>query len=256
LNHQIAAEDGRLKSDRDTISNAIGGAYTKGQPPATYEDLKAIQGIQPLLDRVHSEQAGYAGTIDTMIAKAARRDDTTNSPNGYDTILRTLEPHGSEHPNAIASQDHLDRLLGRSDGTGISWKDYQDAKPLLEADQAFKDTLSQHMQDIANANGNLDGKGQQRAMQWYQQVMTAKKENDGAGDKKLSDSEFLAKIGEKDGPPMPAPPSRMQQIENWASSSAKAKQRGMTQVKTADDWTAIPKGQQYTDPDGKIRTKQ
>lgn len=243
-------------ADNKSLTRAINGDLTKNIPPESEQQLRAIPGVSNLIDKVAAQDPKFAEGIPTMISKIARGNVTTNSSNGYDTIMRVLEPQGEGHPNAIASQDHLDRLLGQSGGTGINMKDYNDAKPLLEADQDFKDGLSTHMQEIATANGNLDGKGQQRALQWYTQVMAAKKANDSRGDQKLSDADFLANIGEKDGPPAPAPPSRMQQIENWASSVLKNKQQGMLKVSSADDYNSIPKGQQYTDPDGNIRTKQ
>lgn len=257
INRKIAIEDGKLKSDRDSITSAIGGSLTKGQPVGTYAELRALPGMAPVLDKAMREQGGFFGTIDTMIDKASHRDLSQNSPNAYDTIMRTLQPHDSEHPNAIASNDHLAEGLGSTNpGKSITWKDYNDAKPLLDSDQSFKDTLSQHMQEITNANGNLDGKGQERAMQWYQQVMTAKKQNDAAGDKKLTDAQFIDKIGERDGPPAPTPPSRMQQLENWVSSAFKDKQQEAPHVKSIEDYNAIPKGQKYIDPDGNIRTRQ
>lgn len=221
INHQVAVEDGKLKVDRDMISNAISGSLTKGQPPATYEDLRALPGMAPVLDKAMQQQGKFFGTIDTMIAKASHTDASTNSANGYDTILRTLKP--TDDRDGIQSTDHLSRLLGDNKGTGISWKDYQDAKPAIDLDPAIKDTLSKNMHDIAIANGNLDGKGQQRAIQWYNQAMASWKQNQGLGDKGLSPSDFAANIGQKDGPPMPSPPSRMEQIGNWAKDLLKSK---------------------------------
>lgn len=215
IQHQISTEDGMLKSDRDTISNAIGGALTKGTPPATYEQLRALPGMAPVLDKAMQQQGAFFGTIDTMIAKASHRDNVTNSPNGYDTILRTLQPHDPEHPNAISSNDHLAKGLGSSNpGESITWKDYQDAKPALELDPNLKSTISKHMEEIKNANGNVDGKGQDRAIAWYNQTMAVWKNNTAKGDKALSPSDFAESIGEKDGPPKPTPPSRLQQFAN------------------------------------------
>ncbi len=70
------------------------------------------------------------------------------------------------------------------------------------------------MQDIATANGNLDGKGQQRAIQWYNQVMASYKQKPAD----MDDSAFASSIGQKAGPPMPAPPSRLEQLNNWAKN--------------------------------------
>ncbi len=70
------------------------------------------------------------------------------------------------------------------------------------------------MKEITNSNGNLDGKGQQRAIQWYNQVMSAYKENEAKGDKK--DPNFADSIGNPESAVIPPAPSRMTQISNWA----------------------------------------
>lgn len=240
----IQNQHAQYTMDNRTIVRAISGELTKGQSPSTYEELRTIPGVAPVLDRVAWQDPKFSEGIPTQIARMARKGDTSNSPNGYETILRTLEPNDQDHPNRIASQDHLDRLLGRSDGTGINIKDYQDAKQVIEASSELKKTISKNMQEITNANGNLDGKGQERALAWYNQVMAARKANDVLGDKKLSDSQFIASIGEKDGPPMPAPPSRMQQIQNWASSLLKSKQDIPT-LTDKSQFDALPSGAIY-----------
>lgn len=214
----ISNQSAQYTMDNKQVMRAIGGELTNGKAPETEQELRDIPGMGDMLDRVAAQDPKFAEGIPTMIAKVARGNDTTNSANGYATIMRTLEPHGSDNPNAISRQDQLDRLLGRSDGTGINKKDYNDALPLLEVDQsAFKDPVSKTMKEIKDANGNLDGKGEERALSWYNQVMVAKKANDAKGDKKLSDSQFISSITEKDGPVFAPPtPSRMTQIANWA----------------------------------------
>lgn len=212
----ISNESAQHSLDNRNIMRAINGELSNGNAPATEDELRALPGMADLLDNVSARDPKFAETIPTMIAKVARRNDVNNSHNAYENIQRALETHGPDHPNAIASVDHLNRILGRSDGTGINMKDYNDIKPVIEVDSNFKDALAKHMQELTVANGNLDGKGQERAVQWYNQVMAAKKQNDALGDKKLSDADFIAKIGQKDGPPPPTPPSRIHQIENWA----------------------------------------
>lgn len=248
MNKAISNQSQQYMMDNRNVVRAINGDLTKGKSPETEQELRTIPGMASLLDRVSVQDPKFAEGIPTMIAKMSRQNTTTNSANGYDTILRALEPHDEDHPNAIASVDHLDRALGRSDGTGINMKDYNDAKPALELDHAIKDKLSKTMQEITVANGNLDGQGKNRALQWYNQTMMAWKQNEALGDKKLPPSEFSESVGEKSGPPMPAPPSRMKQIENWASSLFKSKQQPF-------DYNTIQKGQQYTAPDGTVRIK-
>lgn len=232
LTRQISNEDNKLRSDRDIVQNAIGGGMTKGQMPATYDELRAIPGIQPVLDRVHSEQGEFATSIDTRIAKANRLSVEGNSPNAFETINRVLQPQDEQHPNHIKNQSQLDALLGKDDTTGINMKDYNDAKPATELPDIIKEPLLKHMQEIAVANGNLDGKGQQRAVQWYNQQMTAYKQNQGLGEKKLDDATFASHIGEAQGPLYAPPtPSRMTQISNWVKETSKL---GQVKVKNAD----------------------
>ena len=251
INKQITMEDGRLKSDRDIVTNAISGAYTKGVPPMTHAELAAIPNMQPVLDRVMKEQGGFSGGLDTMIAKASHKDSTVNSNNGFDTVMRSLEPHDGDHPNSIGDQDKLSKLLARSDGTGINWKDYQDSKGVLEESTPWKDFLHENMQTIASANGNVDGQGQQRAMDFFQKMNALKKQNDALGDKKMNEPDFIKELQEKQ---TPTPPGILQQIKNWATKSAQT--QSVKQVMTPADYAAIPSGQQYKDPDGNIRTKK
>lgn len=219
MNKTISNQSAQYTMDNKNIMRGINGEFTKGKPPETETELRAIPGMSDLLDRVGAQDPKFSEGIPTMLAKSARRNDITNSPNGYATILRTLEPHGSEHPNAIASDDHLARLLGRSDGTGINMKDYNDAKPAIELPSEIKETLLKNMKDITNANGNLDGKGQERAVQWYNQVMSAYKKNEALGEKK--NPNFADNIGKSEGPIYTPPtPSRMTQLENWVKEKS------------------------------------
>lgn len=216
MNKIIANESAQKLLDNKNIMRGINGELTQNKPPETEAELRAIPGMGPLLDKVAVNDPKFTEGIPTMISKMSRQNVTTNSSNGYDTILRTLET--DKNPNAIRSVDNLDRQLGRSDGTGINMKDYNDAKSAIELDSILKDTISKHMKDITNANGNLDGKGQQRAIQWYNQVMGAYKKNEALGDKK--DPDFADKISQPDGPVYTPPiPSRMTQISNWAKEA-------------------------------------
>lgn len=190
----------------------------------------------------------------------ADKNTTENSSNGYDTLMRTLEPNDSDHPNRIVSQTHLDKLLTTNDAAGINVKDYQDAKQAIELDPTIKQALSKNMHDITYANGNVDGKGQQRAIEWYNQTLDAWNKNQGAGNAALSPAAFSATIGEKDGPPMPPPPSRMQQISNWASSFDKGNESTDTLPTFAspsdEAFTKLPSGAKFLTSDGKTRVKK
>lgn len=216
MNKVISNQGAQYMMDNKSVVRAINGEMTKGNPPQTEAELRSIPGMASLLDRVAVQDPKFTDGIPTMIAKVARRSITTNSPNGYDTIMRTLEPNDPDHPNKIASQDHLDRLLGRSDGTGINMKDYTDAKQVIEADQPFKDSVAKNMTQVSSANGNVDGKGQQRALDWYNQLMVAKKVNDTKGDKALSTDDLIKQVNDAQ-----VMPSRMQQIANQAQEIQK-----------------------------------
>lgn len=218
MSKTISNQSAQYTLDNKNIVRGITGEMSNGKAPETEADLRAIPGMGTLLDKVAAQDPKFAEGIPTMIAKNARRNDVTNSPNAFETITRTLQPQDELHPNHIKNQNQLDTLLGKTDSTGINMKDYNDAKPATELDSTIKEPLLMHMQQIANANGNLDGKGQQRAVQWYNQVMTAYKQNQVQGDKGMDIATFANNIGKTDGPTMPAPPtpSRMTQISNWA----------------------------------------
>ncbi len=136
-----------------------------------------------VLSRVQTQDPKYAEGIDAQISKMARRGTDQYSPNAYDTLVRTLEPNDMDHPNRIASQDHLDRLMGRRDGTGINFKDYHAAKQALDFSENYKKTLLSTMKEIESANGNVDGQGEQRALQFYEFANRVKQNQDPDGKK-------------------------------------------------------------------------
>lgn len=233
MNKVISNQSAQYTMDNKNIVRAINGEFTKGKTPETETELRAIPGVDDLLNRVSAQDPKFAEGIPTMIAKMARRNDVTNSHNGYDTILRTLQSNDSDHPNKITHQSELDSLLGKSDGTGINMKDYNDAKSSLDADSDVKEAILTHMKEITNANGNIDGKGQERSLQWYNQTMAAYKKNEALGDKK--DPNFAENIGKPEGPLYTPPkPSRIIQMENWLKEKT-----GMGQILVTN-----PDGQQ------------
>lgn len=218
MNKVKADQTGQYMMDNKNVMRGITGELTKGNPPATEQELRAIPGMNDLLNKVSAQDPKFAETIPRKIAEAQKQNTTTNSANAYETITRVLQPHDEEHPNAIKGQDTLDHLLGRSDGTGINMKDYNDAKPATDLPSTMKEPLLKTMDEIKNANGNVDGKGEQRAIQWYNQVMDAYKKNESMGDKK--DPNFADTIGKaQDVPYTPPTPSRMTQLANWAKET-------------------------------------
>ncbi len=245
MSQTISNESAQHQMDNRNVMRAISGDLTKGVPPQTEEELRQLPGMDNLLDDISARDPKFAESIPTLIAKAAKRNEVTNSPNGYETVLRALQPHSYNQPNAIASQDHLHKLLARSDETGINMKDYNDAKTAIELDPALKTKISKQMSDITNANGNVDGRGQERAMQWYNQTMAAWKQNGTLGDKAMTPTAFAASIGQKDGPPMPKPPSRIQQIADWAASKTTEKKVNVPVLTEKSQFDALKSGDLY-----------
>lgn len=211
----ISAQGANYRQDNKFIQRAITGEMTKGQPPNTYEELRAIPGVAEVLDRAEVHSPEYTKGIDTQIAKMARREVVNNSPNGYDTVMRVLQPYDAMHPNAIYSQDHLDKLLGRSDGTGINAKDYNDAKKAIEYSDDWKEVLHKNMQDIERANGNVDGQGKQRAMDFYNTVARIR-DNKTKGGADLTAVDDVKTAEEMSKIAMQYQPSRAQQVSNVA----------------------------------------
>lgn len=245
MSQTISNESAQHQMDNRNVMRAISGEMTKGVPPQTEEELRQLPGMDNLLDDISARDPKFAESVPTLIAKAAKRNEVTNSPNGYETVLRALQPHSYDQPNAIASQDHLHKLLARSDETGINMKDYNDAKAAIDLDTTLKTKISKHMIDITNANGNLDGLGQQRALQWYNQTMDAWKQNGTLGDKTMPASQFADSIGQKDGPPMPKPPSRIQQIINWAATKTAEKKADIPVLTDKSQFDALKSGDLY-----------
>lgn len=109
--------------------------------------------------------------------KQASRITDVNSPNFYTSIQRSLSDNtGSFVSNSLASEGQLHNLLGREDGTGINLKDYKDLQNSFSLDNNWKQFVSAHMTTIKNANGNLDGGGEQRANDFYFAANQAKDE--------------------------------------------------------------------------------
>lgn len=247
----ISNQSAQYIMDNKNVMRGINGELSNGKAPDTEADLRAIPGMSDLLDRVATQDPRFAASIPTLISKVSRRDDKENSANGYDTVLRVLQPNDYAYPNRIGNQDHLVKLLGAEGMGGINLKDYNDAKQSLEASNTWKQFLSKNMQEIAIANGNLDGKGQERAMMWYNQAVAMKKKNDALGDKGVSERELMTQIDEVQHGHKP---STMEQIRNWFSK----KPENIPTFNSPDDpaFAQLPAGSQFKTPDGQIRTKK
>lgn len=248
MNSAISSQAAQYKQDNQFIMKAVTGGLTHGTTPMTFEELRATPGVAQVLDRVAVQDPKFYEGIDRMISHVAQRAINVNSQNGYETIMRTLQPNDQDHPNRIDSQDHLDRLLGRTDGTGINMKDYTDAKKSVEASPLWKTFLSDNMKTITAANGNVDGKGQERALDWYNKVVSMKEKNEAKGEKAISESEFIDMVKNQSQLPQP---SRMEQISNWAKSifNDKPQQQTPTFSDPNDpEFAKLPPGSQFMVP--------
>jgi hypothetical protein len=213
IDAQIRIAKGALDSDQKNVQDAINGGLTKGQVPMTIEQLHAVPGMGPLVDKVQREQPEFYNTILTRIAKAQHADATQNSPNAYDSVLNTLDRSGTY--DRQSKIEYLSKGLGSDNpGYSISQKDFNDAKPGIDLKDGEAKILSDNMKQIKDANGNIDGKGQDRAITWYNQVMNANKANEALGDKK--DRRFWNEVNDNHAPPMP---STMKQVDNLVKST-------------------------------------
>ncbi len=92
-----------------------------------------------------------------------------NSSNFYDNLQRTLTPYSEG--NSITNENELHGLLGRKDAQGINLKDYADLKKVISLPEQWKTELKKQVNDITNANGNIDGLGKDRAQRFFSRVM-------------------------------------------------------------------------------------
>lgn len=242
----IQNQHAQYSLDNKNMMQILTGGGDDSKAPQTEAQLRQDPKNAVLLDRVAYQDPKFYEQIPTIMAKINSRHTTVNSLNGYDTIQRTLEPNDGFHPNGIFSQDHLDRLLGRSDGTGINMKDYKDAKQAIEVDDKFKEFLRTNMAQIKDANGNVDGMGQQRAVDFYNSAMALynQKLKDGkpvANMVNPQSSDYINVAGTYQ-------PSRTEQIAN----SAKGKQAVVATFVTPDDpaFAKLPPGTHFMTPEG------
>lgn len=250
IDAQIKTAKLQLESDQKSVQDAIGGSLSNGRIPMTEQELRALPGMSPLLDKVQREQRAFYDSIPTRIAKAQHADATTNSPNAYDNILAVLDT--SKPYSRQERIEYLSKSLGSENpGFSISQKDFNDAKAAVDLDSG-RSYLSTGMKEVAEANGNLDGKGQQRAVQWYNRVMAAWKANQAKeGGNKMDEAAFFDDTSNPDLPAKPRP-SRLTQLQNSVQSQIQKPPPVFTdkaQYDAAPSGTVyIRNGQQYRKP--------
>lgn len=218
----IQRMDAAVKDQKDNYAQdnkqVIKGIFSD-KPPTTLADLYSQPNMRELLNRVAAQDPKFfTEAIPKLIDQAQRQNTLTNSANAYDAIHRVLEPNDPSYPNRIASEDHLNKLLSATGGDNINIKDRNDAKKMLEADDGLKNEFRQIMQNISTANGNVDGRGKDRAVMWYNQAVNMKDANDIKTTGKQSDIDLMKNIKTLADGYMP---SRARQIGQLASSTVR-----------------------------------
>ncbi len=250
----IDAEANKKSETTNVVLKALNGDFSKGVVPSTVDQLLAtspqvqqawnvMQNINPA--KVHEIETNMVG-----------KDTVSNSHNGYDAIKSVVDNAKDQNISSQQMEAHLHERVGRKDNTGYNLKDYNDAKPSLDASQPWAKFLSDGMDAAANANGNVDGQGQQRAVDWYNYMLKEKQANEAKGEAAIPDSKFIKQMQDV-GPHLP---SRMQQIENWAKGLfAKTPQQAAVPVFSSPSdpaFAVLPKGSQFRTSDGRIMIKQ
>lgn len=181
INQVISDQKNVYHQDLSNVMDGVLGKLTDGKPPATMEELYAIPEVKGVLDQLPTrdkESQDFYKNLPDMIAKYQKRNMVTNGPGSYDAALRALMPYDTDHSNGIFSQSQLDKLLGSTNPDAINGKDYEDIKPLMGmshiATVPWKALVSQHMQAISSAGGDIDGRGKQRAMNFFNAMVKSK----------------------------------------------------------------------------------
>jgi len=246
----IANQAGQERQNKQTLLSAVLGDGQNAKPITSIDQLRADPKLRDLYSDVFSRDPKAIETLNGIITKNSKGDENTNSPNGYDAILATL---GTDDPHPYSRQERIEYLskgLGSENpGYSISKKDFNDAKPAVDLTDG-RSQISVNMKAIAQANGNLDGKGQERAVQWYNQTMAAWKANQAKeGSNKMDEATFFDQ--DKGGMP-PAPmPSRIEQLHTAQAKTqpAPAVFSDKSQYDAAPSGTIfINNGKQYRKP--------
>jgi len=255
IENVVQTQAANFRKDNLDIMKAVAGDMTKGVPPVSENELRKIPGMDEILKRVPAQDPKFYEQLPTLISKAQRSNDKVNSPNAYENLRRTLEPNDNDYPNRIASQDHLDKILGRSDGTGINMKDYNDIKPALEMPDNYKKVFSDAIKQVEGANGNVDGKGQDRAVMWYNQAMKLMQANDAKGDKKIPDIELIKNI---QSTVSGYQPSRIQQLGQLSRNTGQQTAQNIAVITSPDspEFQALKSGESFQTPDGRTLVKK
>lgn len=245
---QIAWQEKQYKADTDMVSKAIGGSLSKGQLPRTIEELRAVSPeVAKSYDAAVSRDPKNVEGYEKRLTANARGDTVNNSPNYYGNLTRALQ--GEDTPNHLANEQQVHSLLGRADTTGITLKDYNDLNKAVSFPDQWKRFMLSKMKEIENAGGNVDGKGQQRALNYYSsanELMEQRKANNVSLQDMVNpeNSNYINLSGNFMKP-------RAEQIQTLAQNT-----RQVPTIKSPDDpaFAALPKGAHFM-ADGVERVK-
>ena len=172
---------------RKTAIQALNGDMSKGQKPTTEDQLLNISPAvtQSLNAWRARDPEEYDKVVTKVITANSRRETDVNSSNYFRYLNMII--NGDE----VITEGVLHGLLGRTDGTGINMKDYQD---LLEASSeaakfdGWTDKLSSLTKAITSAGGNADGQADKRALAF---LALAKKVRHAAEEKGIPVSDLI-----------------------------------------------------------------
>lgn len=250
INQKVQDQAAQYHQENTQLIHILSGANNNGNAP-TESQFYNDPDNRTLAASVAGHDIKLWESIPSIISKFQRKDTDANSPNAYDAIINALSA-----PNAYTAEQEAHSRLSRTDNTATNAKDYADSLKTkdLPKDDPWKTFLDTKMREIAGANGNVDGQGGQRAVDWYN---LANKRRDELLQKDVSDSDISSDEGkEKYFNSNMQMPSRMQQISNAASRIIHGN-GAQTPIKVTDaaSYAALAHGSQYTDPNGVLRTK-
>lgn len=70
----VSAQSSQYRQDNMYVMQAINGELTQGKAPTTYEDLRAIPNVGPVLDRVAYQDPKFSENIDHMLSRSSKED--------------------------------------------------------------------------------------------------------------------------------------------------------------------------------------
>ncbi len=174
MNSTIEAKRASASVNNKKIMETIFG----DNPPKTMDEFMARPGMKNLVSSLPLRD--IAEGIPKMIEQAQNRQTLTYSPNAYQTLLRVTSDKTVD-PNAINRQEDLDKKVLDATGDGINIKTRDLGTKILQfSDPSFPDIktrLHDGMRQVAMANGNIDGKGGDRATMWAEMAMNALEKN-------------------------------------------------------------------------------